>query len=161
MINCIIKNYIKINRNQNIFNTPFYSPLVLLDGGLTAQLLSYYATNSQNRNFNNITTNNRSVTQNSTNADIANGNQRTLPNHILQAQNRRNTLNAIKQKLPNGFKPTINKILYGLEYDKESDMLYGADARDYQKNGFVYRYTSAAPVDSFETGIVPGNFKFR
>ena len=36
-------------------------------------------------------------------------NQRTLPNHILQAQNRRNTLNAIKQKLPNGFKPTINK----------------------------------------------------
>ena len=62
-----------------------------------------------NNHINNITTNNRSVSQNSTNADIANGNQRTLPNRILQAQNRRNTLNAIKQKLQNGFKPTINK----------------------------------------------------
>ena len=65
--------------------------------------------NISNNHINNITTNNRSVSQNSTNADIANGNQRTLPNRILQAQNRRNTLNAIKQKLPNGFKPTINK----------------------------------------------------
>ena len=62
-----------------------------------------------NNHINNITTNNRSVSQNSTNADITNGNQRTMPNHILQAQNRRNTLNAIKQKLQNGFKPTINK----------------------------------------------------
>ena len=65
--------------------------------------------NIGNNHINNITTNNRSVSQNSTNADIANGNQRPLPNHILQSQNRRNTLNAIKQKLPNGFKPTINK----------------------------------------------------
>ena len=65
--------------------------------------------NIGNNHINNITTNNRSVSQNSTNADIANGNQRTLPNRILQAQNRRNTLNAIKQKLTNGFKPTINK----------------------------------------------------
>ena len=65
--------------------------------------------NIGNNHINNITTNHRSVSQNSTNADIANGNQRTLPNHILQAQNLRNTLNAIKQKLPNGFKPTINK----------------------------------------------------
>ena len=65
--------------------------------------------NISNNHINNITTNNRSVSQNSTNADIANGNQRTLPNRILQAQNRRNTLNAIKQKLSNGFKPTINK----------------------------------------------------
>lgn len=62
-----------------------------------------------NNHINNITTNNRSVSQNSTNADIVNGNQRTMPNRILQAQNRRNTLNAIKQKLQNGFKPTINK----------------------------------------------------
>lgn len=62
-----------------------------------------------NNHINNITANNRSVSQNSTNADIVNGNQRTLPNHILHAQNRRNTLNAIKQKLQNGFKPTINK----------------------------------------------------
>lgn len=65
--------------------------------------------NIGNNHINNITTNNRSVSQNSTNADITNGNQRTLPIHILQAQNRRNTLNAIKQKLSNGFKPTINK----------------------------------------------------
>ena len=65
--------------------------------------------NIGNNHINNITANNRSVSQNSTNADIANGNQRTLPNRILQAQNRRNTLNAIKQKLSNGFKPTINK----------------------------------------------------
>ena len=65
--------------------------------------------NIGNNHINNITTNNRSISQNSTNADIANGNQRTLPNRILQAQNRRNTLNAIKQKLSNGFKPTINK----------------------------------------------------
>lgn len=65
--------------------------------------------NIGNNHINNITRNNRSVSQNSTNADIANGNQRTLPNRILQAQNRRNTLNAIKQKLTNGFKPTINK----------------------------------------------------
>ena len=65
--------------------------------------------NIGNNHINNITANNRSVSQNSTNADIANGNQRTLPNNILQAQNRRNTLNAIKQKLSNGFKPTINK----------------------------------------------------
>ena len=65
--------------------------------------------NIGNNHINNITTNNRSVSQTSTNADIANGNQRTMPNHILQAQNRRNTRNAIKQKLSNGFKPTINK----------------------------------------------------
>ena len=65
--------------------------------------------NISNNHINNITTNNRSVSQNSTNADITNGNQRTMPNHILHAQNRRNTLNAIKQKLQNGFKPTINK----------------------------------------------------
>ncbi len=65
--------------------------------------------NIGNNHINNITANNRSVSQNSTNADIANGNQRPMPNHILQAQNRRNTLNAIKQKLSNGFKPTINK----------------------------------------------------
>ena len=65
--------------------------------------------NIGNNHINNITANNRAVSQNSTNADIANGNQRTMPNHILQAQNRRNTLNAIKQKLSNGFKPTINK----------------------------------------------------
>ena len=65
--------------------------------------------NISNNHINNITANNRSVSQNSTNADITNGNQRTTPNHILRAQNRRNTLNAIKQKLPNGFKPTINK----------------------------------------------------
>ena len=65
--------------------------------------------NIGNNHINNITANNRAVSQNSTNADIANGNQRAMPNHILQAQNRRNTLNAIKQKLSNGFKPTINK----------------------------------------------------
>lgn len=82
-------------------------------GSQQANELNHTVTNqinsTGNNHINNIAANNRSVSQNSTNADIANGNQRAMPNHILQAQNRRNTLNAIKQKLPNGFKPTINK----------------------------------------------------
>ena len=66
--------------------------------------------NIGNNHINNITANNRSVSQNSTNADIANGNQRPSPNHILQAQKRRKTLKAIKQKLSKAFKPTIKTV---------------------------------------------------
>ena len=80
-----------------------------LNHTVTNQINSTGTNTIGNNHINNITANNRSVSQNSTNADIANGNQRTMPNRILQAQNRRNTLNAIKQKLQNGFKPTINK----------------------------------------------------
>ncbi len=57
----------------------------------------------------------------------------------------------------------ISKNFYGMDIDPVSGYLYGSDPLDYQKNGYVYRYnlTTAAKVDSFQVGVIPGNFYFR
>lgn len=53
-------------------------------------------------------------------------------------------------------------IFYGLGVDRETSEVYVADAIDYVQPGVVYRFdANASPLDTFKTGIIPGNFCFR
>jgi hypothetical protein len=53
----------------------------------------------------------------------------------------------------------IPRNIYGLGYDSSTDIIYCSDVRDYISNGQVIRYNSyAAAIDSFDVGIIPGNF---
>lgn len=55
--------------------------------------------------------------------------------------------------------PLIAKNFYGLGVHE--GYVYGADAKDFVQNGWVYRYTSAGlAVDSFEVGIIANGFAF-
>ncbi|MDX1913451.1 MAG: hypothetical protein SFV22_18290 [Saprospiraceae bacterium] len=46
---------------------------------------------------------------------------------------------------------------YGLSFDSERDLLYCADTKDYVTPGTVYVFNPAGvPVDSFRTGVLPG-----
>jgi YVTN family beta-propeller protein len=57
---------------------------------------------------------------------------------------------------------TINRNFYGLGIDPTNDFFYGSDAVDFSSNGKVIRYNaSAALVDSFAVGVIPGNFFFK
>ena len=59
--------------------------------------------------------------------------------------------------------PVINRSFYGLGIDPADDVLYAADAGDYNSNGKVIRYNSStgAPLDSVQVGIIPSEFTFR
>ena len=58
--------------------------------------------------------------------------------------------------------PIINRSFYGLGYDPISNEIYGSDAIDFVQQGLVFRYaTTGAVIDSFEVGLIPGNFVFR
>ncbi len=58
--------------------------------------------------------------------------------------------------------PFINRSFYGLGYDGISNEIYGSDAVDFTQQGWVFRYaTTGAVVDSFQVGIIPGDFAFR
>jgi hypothetical protein len=51
---------------------------------------------------------------------------------------------------------------YGLGVDPTNDYAYAADAGNFSSNGYVYRFSpSGNKVDSFEVGMVPGNFFFK
>lgn len=57
--------------------------------------------------------------------------------------------------------PLINRNFYALGFDPETNYIYGSDAGNFNANGYVIRYDeSGAVVDSFMTGIGPGNFTF-
>lgn len=58
----------------------------------------------------------------------------------------------------------INRNFYALGYDKTNNILYASDIRDYASEGYVHRYnanTNHTAIDSFQVGIIPGNFCFK
>lgn len=52
---------------------------------------------------------------------------------------------------------------YAIGLDKETGYLYCADPVDYVQNGWIYRFdpTTVTKIDSFQTGVIPGEFYFR
>ena len=57
---------------------------------------------------------------------------------------------------------TINRSFYGLGIDPSNDYIFASDAEDFSSNGWVFRYnTTGSVVDSFQVGIIPGNFYFK
>jgi len=57
--------------------------------------------------------------------------------------------------------PFIDRGFYAFGYDPYAHMICGSNAGDFNSNGYVIRYDEAgALVDSFMTGIGPGNFAF-
>jgi len=55
----------------------------------------------------------------------------------------------------------VSRYFYSLGFDPVSNYLYAADAGDFASDGQVFRYdVSGNVVDSFSTGVVPGNFTF-
>lgn len=56
----------------------------------------------------------------------------------------------------------INRSFYNIGIDPVSNYLFGTDALDFVQNGYVLRYTlSGTLVDSFQVGVIPGNFYFN
>ena len=57
----------------------------------------------------------------------------------------------------------ISRNAYSLACDRYTNNIWLSDAGDFQSNGKIIRYniTSAAAVDSFEVGVIPGNFCFE
>jgi YVTN family beta-propeller protein len=56
----------------------------------------------------------------------------------------------------------INESFYGLGIDPVSNYLFGANAGNNSSNGWVLRFTTTgSKVDSFQVGIIPGNFCFQ
>lgn len=56
----------------------------------------------------------------------------------------------------------ISKSFYGLDVDPSTDYIYGADAKNYQVKGVVYRYNpSGTLVDSLQVGVAPSGFTFN
>ncbi len=53
----------------------------------------------------------------------------------------------------------INRGFYRITIDPSTDYLYASDPGNYTSNGWVLRYnSSAAVIDSFQVGVIPGNF---
>ncbi len=51
---------------------------------------------------------------------------------------------------------------YGLGVDPETSEIYVSDAGDYVQRGMVFRYRpDGFPLDTFQAGIIPGNFCFK
>lgn len=59
--------------------------------------------------------------------------------------------------------PWVSRGFYSVAADLNNDILYCADPKDYVSNGWILRYdlTTNAVLDSFETGVIPGNFYFN
>ena len=54
-----------------------------------------------------------------------------------------------------------NRNFYGLGIDPQNEMIYIADAIDFNQNGKIFRYNSSgSELDSFNSGIIPGFFYF-
>lgn len=55
----------------------------------------------------------------------------------------------------------INTAAYKVGIDPEDGTVYVSDAGDFNSNGNVYRYMDdSSPVDTFEVGVIPGEFCF-
>ena len=52
---------------------------------------------------------------------------------------------------------------YTIGFDPVNSLLYASDPVDYNQQGWIYRFNSinGARVDSFQAGIIPGNFCFQ
>lgn len=59
--------------------------------------------------------------------------------------------------------PWVTRGFYSIATDLNNNILYCADPKDYVSNGWILRYdlTTNAVLDSFETGVIPGNFYFN
>lgn len=58
--------------------------------------------------------------------------------------------------------PLINRFFYGFGIDPVNNYFYCSDAVDFVSNGKVIRYNaSLVVVDSFNVGVIPGNFYFK
>jgi YVTN family beta-propeller protein len=58
--------------------------------------------------------------------------------------------------------PFITKSFYGIDVDSSTDIIYGADAKDFAVKGEVYRYQNTGVlIDSYSVGIVPSGFVFH
>jgi hypothetical protein len=57
--------------------------------------------------------------------------------------------------------PIKEGYFYGLHIDPVSDIIYSADAKDFNSNGLIRRYnTSGYIIDSFGCGVLPSEFYF-
>ncbi|MCF8464686.1 MAG: hypothetical protein K9G41_07590 [Flavobacteriales bacterium] len=55
----------------------------------------------------------------------------------------------------------LNTAVYKVDADPETDIIYVSDAGDFNSNGKVYRYSAAgAALDTFNVGVIPGEFSF-
>lgn len=55
----------------------------------------------------------------------------------------------------------ISTAAYKVAVDPWTDVIYVSDAGDFNSNGHVYRYMAdGSPVDTFEVGVIPGEFCF-
>ena len=58
--------------------------------------------------------------------------------------------------------PIVQSFFYGLGYDPDDRLLYGADAGDFSSNGRVIRYSNSGTAqDTISTGIIPTDFYFN
>lgn len=58
--------------------------------------------------------------------------------------------------------PLVDRKFYGLGVDPADGNIYASDARFFQQNGIVIRYSpTGVQVDSFEVGLNPGNIVVR
>ena len=59
-------------------------------------------------------------------------------------------------------KPLINRSFYGLGVDPATGIIYGGDAKDFNRGGTVVRYqATGALLDSAKVGIAPNGFYFK
>lgn len=59
-------------------------------------------------------------------------------------------------------KPLINRSFYGLGVDSATGIIYGGDAKDFNRGGTVVRYrATGALLDSAKVGIAPNGFYFK
>lgn len=58
---------------------------------------------------------------------------------------------------------TGNESIYGLGYDKATDMIYASAPLHYSENGWFYRFRAedGAEVDAYMVGIIPNGFWFN
>ncbi|MEM6726357.1 MAG: DUF5074 domain-containing protein [Bacteroidota bacterium] len=58
--------------------------------------------------------------------------------------------------------PFLNNFFYGLGFDPNTGILYGTDAGDFASDGQLLRFMGdGSPIDTFQVGIIPGNFYFQ
>jgi YVTN family beta-propeller protein len=56
----------------------------------------------------------------------------------------------------------ISKSFYGIDVDSNTDIIYGADAKDFTVKGEIYRYNSTGVlIDSYTVGVAPSGFVFH
>jgi hypothetical protein len=58
--------------------------------------------------------------------------------------------------------PFITKSFYGIDVDPNTNIIYGADAKDFTVKGAFYRYNSSGVlIDNYTVGVVPSGFVFH